>query len=126
MSENVLKPYAEMTDEEKLERYNALSKAASKAVKSSINLDDDERKIKTEVKEASEKVNELSKKLGSGESHDREAYDVAMKELNSANKRLGKFLDNYEDKRDGTGAHLKALQDFIGEMIGEIYDEQPF
>ena len=45
MSENVLKPYAEMTDEEKLERYNALSKAASKAVKSSINLDDDEKKI---------------------------------------------------------------------------------
>ncbi len=114
-----------MTDDEKLERYNVLSKAAAKAVKSSINLDDDEKQLKNEVKAASEKVNELSKKIGSGEKHDREAYDVAMKELNSANKRLGKFLDNYEDKRDGTGAHLKALQDFIGEMIGEINNEQP-
>jgi len=125
MSEDVLKPFAEMTDDEKLERYNALSKSAAKAVKNTFSLDGDEKTLKSNVQVASDKVNELSKKLASGELHDRAEYNSAMKELVSANKKLYKLLDNYEDQREGSGKQLKELQAFIGELIGEITDEQP-
>ncbi|EIZ1085927.1 hypothetical protein MPI44_004475 [Klebsiella oxytoca] len=124
MSENVTKPFAELSAEEKEIQFSSLSKIALKSLRGSFNLDETEKQLKSDVGSASEKVNLLSKKLASGEEHNREEYSEAVKDLNKASRKLDKFLDNYEELRDGTGAKLKELRSFLDELIGEITAEQ--
>ncbi|ENG2541283.1 TPA: hypothetical protein UL576_005509 [Klebsiella pneumoniae] len=124
MSEIATKPFAELSAEEKENRFSSLSKVALKSLRGSFNLDETEKQLKSEVGSASEKVNLLSKKLANGEEHNREEYSEAVKDLNKASRKLDKFLDSYEELRDGTGDKLKELRNFLDELIGEITDEQ--
>ncbi|WP_243211222.1 hypothetical protein JQ760_028875 (plasmid) [Klebsiella pneumoniae] len=124
MSENAHKPFAELSAEEKESQFSSLSKIALKSLRGSFNLDETEKNLKSDVGTASEKVNLLSKKLANGEEHNREEYSEAVKDLNKASRKLDKFLDNYEELRDGTGAKLKELRSFLDELIGEITAEQ--
>ena len=124
MSEDAVKPFTDLTTEEKENRFSSLSKIALKSLRGSFNLDETEKQLKTDVGSASEKVNLLSKKLANGEEHNREQYSDAVKDLNKASRKLDKFLDSYEELRDGTGDKLKELRSFLDELINEITDEQ--
>ncbi len=124
MSEDAVKPFADLTTEEKENRFSSLSKIAHKSLRGSFNLDETEKQLKTDVGSASEKVNLLSKKLANGEEHNGEQYSDAVKDLNKASRKLDKFLDSYEELRDGTGDKLKELRSFLDELINEITDEQ--
>ncbi|PHM72163.1 hypothetical protein [Xenorhabdus sp. KJ12.1] len=124
MSEDNVKSFNQLASEEKEARFSSLSKVAIKSIHSYFNLDATEKELKNNVAETSEKVNSLSKKLASGEEHNREIYNNAVKELTKANRKFDKFLDNYEELRDGTGDKLKELRSFLDELIAEISDDQ--
>lgn len=124
MSEDTVKLFADLTAEEKEIRFSSLSKIALKSLRGSFNLDETEKQLKSDVGKASDNVNLLSKKLANGEEHNREQYSEAVKDLNKASRKLDKFLDSYEELRDGTGDKLKELRTFLDELIGEITAEQ--
>lgn len=124
MTDTNVKPFAELTKKEKEDRLAALSKVAIKSLRGSFNLDETEKQLKESVGLASDNVNLLSKKLASGEEHNREEYSKAVNELNKASRKLNKFLDSYEELRDGTSDKLKELRSYLDDLIGEISDEQ--
>lgn len=124
MSDISDKTFADLTQEEKQTRLQTLCKTALKALKGSSNLDLTEKELKENVVKASEKVNTISRQLSDGQEHSREEYNNSLSELNKLNRKLDKFLDNYEDLRDGTGVKLVELRDFLNELITQISPEQ--
>lgn len=123
MSEDKAKSFADLTSDEKEKKFSSLYKNALKALRGSVNLDETEKQLKTDVGEAGEKVNLLSKKLAAGEEHNREEYSEAVKALNKATRKLNSFLDNYEELRDGTDGKLKELRSYLDDLINDIADE---
>ncbi|EOC0011568.1 hypothetical protein ACI0X9_003252 [Cronobacter turicensis] len=124
MPEIETKSFSEMTAEEKEVQFSLLCKVAAKALHGAFNLEETEKDLKQKVVLASEAVNSISKQLGEGQEHNRQTYNDALKELNRANRKLDKFLDNYEDTRDGTGAKLKTLRSFLDDLINDMTAEQ--
>lgn len=124
MSNDTAKPFSELTVAEKEERLSALSKIAIKSLRGSFSLDETEKDLKTAVTEASERVNELSKKLAANDGDNRESYNEAMKDLTKASRKLDKFLDSYEDLRTGTVDKLKDLRSFLDELITKETEDE--
>ncbi|EGT5675584.1 hypothetical protein AGJ34_21695 [Cronobacter dublinensis subsp. dublinensis] len=124
MSEIASKNFSELTKEEKETHFSSLCKVATKALHGAFNLEETEKVLKQKVVEASEAVNSISKQLGEGQEHNRQTYNDALKELNRCNRKLDKFLDNYEDTRDGTGNKLKDLRSFLDDLINDMTADQ--
>lgn len=122
MTENTIN-LSELNTDEKLQRLSKLSKAAIKSLQGSYGLDETEAMLKKNIAEASDEVNRLSKQLASGEQHNKDEYNAALNLLTKATRKLDKFLDNYEELRDGTGSKLTDLRSFIDELIKDITAE---
>lgn len=96
-----------------------LAKSAAKSLRIALTLDETQKQLRKEFVEAGDQVNILSRCIAENSQYSHDDYATSLNHLAKCNRKLHKFLDNYEDVRDNSLSELKALRNHVDNLISE-------